>query len=169
MSPEIFADDNPKLTEIRSTRTTDVAILADIDLKCQETPLDKTAVAELMRMKGIHGILAIRKFQNSGFALFSVEDRGEAVFIHRWSVAQVFLNRGVAEKMCDTLRVTLDGGANAVLKTVVSENDIESPMFKKLTKDLGFRATEVLPRHFCEYSRAFGTDRMCDGIRLELV
>lgn len=159
-------DDNPDLTEIRATRPSDIAILENIDLKCQETPMDRAELQELIKAEGVHGLLAIRKFQNVGFCLFNVQEEGRIVFLNRFSVALAVMDLGVAQKMIDSLRST-DIGDPATLRTIISENEIGYPVFDKMLS-LGFVSTGIAPSHFYEYSRVFGTDRACDGLKLEL-
>lgn len=166
MSEDLY-DDHPDLTEIRQVKPMDISLLESIDLKCQETPMVREGLQEIMKEEEVHGILATRKYQPCGFALFNIQDNGRVVFINRFSVAQLFLERGVPEKMIESLRMTLVSGPKATLRMVVSENDIGSPMFDKLLT-LGFRATGLIKGNFLEYSRVWGTDKLCDGIKLEL-
>lgn len=162
-----FYEDNPDLTEVRATRKSDMAILEAIDLKCQEDPWDRKRLTALVEAEEVHGILGIRKYQNVGFALFNIQNNGEVVFVNRFSVAHGFLEKGVAEKITETLRVTLDGGPLATLRMIVPEYHIGTPMFNKLL-GLGFVATGTAPRHCEGYSRVLGTNATCDGIKLEL-
>lgn len=156
------------LTEIRQTRDSDLAILHAIEIKCHENPMDKDELAKLMKIEEVHGILGILRLQNAGFALFNIQDHGSTVFINRLSVSSSFVDAGVPEKIIGSLRATIANGPPADLRLVVSENDIGTPLFTKLTTDLGFKGTGTIKEAFYEYSREYGTDRWFDGIKLEL-
>lgn len=165
--PSPLPDDHPDNTEIRQVKVPDLAILETIDVKCQPTPLERDKFLDMLKAEDTHGILGVYRFKNVGFAMFDIQDNGNVVNIQRMSVAYLFRELGVYEKMIEVLQTTLPNGPKPKLTLTVSEHDIDSDYFRKLLS-VGFIGTKVIKDAFVEYSRVWGTNKPCDGILLEL-
>lgn len=165
--PSPLEDDDPNNTEIRQVKIPDLATLELIDVKCQATPLKREQFTDMLKADDTHGILGVYRFKNVGFVMFDIQDNGNTVHLQRFSVAHLYQELGVYEKLIETLRTTLPNGPKPKLSMTVSEHDIDTDHFQKLLS-VGFRGAGIVKDAFFEYNRVWGHDRPCDGILLEL-